>query len=122
VELVWSGVNVVENVFPFPVFSLHNFRMSILVTDPALSARYVPEEPRYWISSSLVSALALPVYNSSCSLQISVQACDSPFVFSRSLTMLIQFETHPHQMLLGRDWFFLFQDAMAGYSVSIGSG
>jgi len=94
--------------------------MSILLYDPAFSVRYAPEEPRSWISSSLVSDLMLPVSDGSCSLHISVESCDSHFLFSQSLTMLIQFETHSPQLLLGNDWFLLFQDMMAGHSVSIG--
>ena len=42
---------------PLPLF----FGMSVLLSDSAFSARYVPEEPRSWILSSLASALTLPV-------------------------------------------------------------
>ena len=122
-ERVWSCVNVVETSSCF-LFSLYTISgcLSLLLILPSLCAMFLKNLVlEYRLPWCLDSALAFPVYNSSCLLQISMQACDSPFVFSRSLTMLIQFETQPHQILLGKDWFFLFQDAMAGYSVSIGS-
>jgi hypothetical protein len=73
--------------------------------------RYVPEEPRSWISSSLVSALSLPVSDGYCSLNISVEAChDSLFIFSQPL---VQFGTQSPQLLLGND-------VIAGRSVSVG--
>ena len=92
--------------------------MSIFLSDPAFSVRYVLEEPYSCICSLLAFALALPVSDGTCSLQISVEACD--FLFSQSMTMLVRFETDHPQLFLGQDWFLLFQDVMAGHSVAIG--
>ena len=61
-----------------------------------------------------ISPDVCPILDGSCSLQLStqvliIQACDSLSI----LTMFVQIS-------LGTDWFFLFQEAMAGHFAFIG--